>query len=133
MTLALWIIVAVLGFIAYQLYELKTTKAKEGEEEKIREQMPHLYKKSLNVDVKRDIENFFLEYPHDREYLAMQDAMRKSVENEGDKEKKKKMEETIEKLGKVVEEAKKYMARTVATDYEMLYLLWDFYKNVYKN
>lgn len=158
MSIIYLVIIAILVFIAYQLYqsnELKKQEFKkrdsEKEEERIAAFMPHLYKKTTSEEVKKELKSFFYEneyyneheannpyvasfipnslFPYKRKFAMIKEM----TKDEKDNEKKEKMEKALERIKKVTKELVEQLSKRETTLTEREFVLWHYYEYEYNN
>lgn len=130
MSWLLLIIICLLSYIAYKLYELNRSRKQEltaqlvqQEDDLIRELMPHLYK----IKSKETINTFLSEYPnHLEKFHEMQ-----GLEEEKDIVKKVKMKEVLDDIRESTQLL--YKRKGNATDYEIQFVLWSYLNDAYKS
>jgi hypothetical protein len=158
MSIIYLVIIAILVFIVYQLYQSNELKKREfenreleKEEERITAFMPHLYEKTTSKEFKEELKRFFYENekyneeyandpnissfnpyslpPHRREL----DMMENMAIDETDKEKKEKMEKALKRMKKVIHEIAQQLGKRETTYTERLFVQWRYYEKEFDN
>jgi hypothetical protein len=155
MTILAYIVIALLAFIAYQLYEINEAKKRdfilrerEKDEERIRAIMPHVYTKALNEETRQEVERFFYRteryFDHDikNPYASnleqencpehKYELMKQAEKDEKDETIKVKMQISLKRISKNAESLMKQIPAKDSTLYERCYILWSYYDAEYK-
>jgi Tfp pilus assembly protein PilE len=156
MSIIYLVIIAILVFIAYQLYQSNVLKKQalenrefEKEEERITAFMPHLYNKTTSEEGKEELKRFFYENetynkeyandpnissfnphslpPHRRELEIMENM----AIDEKDAEKKEIMKKALERMNKVIHEIAQQLGKRETTYTERLFVQWRYYNKEY--
>ncbi len=153
-----FLILIALVYISYQLYRQDKYKKRElldqaivKEEEKIREAMPHLFKKSISDDQKKELVEFYYlnkqygETGWDNPYVSdsniesmpprEQDRLRmeKIKDEEKDVKKKELMEKSLQRSRKLARKLIDELTTSRETTmFEREFVIWRFYKNELK-
>ena len=156
MSIIYFVIIAILVFIAYQLYQSNELKKQafenrelEKEEERIAAFMPHLFNKNTPEEGKKELKKFFYEnkywYEHEihnpyitGEHIDEQPPrqrkfamMKEMTKDEKDNKKKEKMEKALERMKKVTKELVEQLGKRETTLTEREFILWHYYENEY--
>ncbi len=135
------LIIILLGFIAAQLFQFNLLKKKElslhlqeNEEEKVRDYLPHIFRKSMTDDAKNELTEFYRNRFGDQPHLHFINTMEEAMNVEQNQEKKKYMRAALARMKgtqKILNE--NLTKEREATYEEILYILFKYYRSEFNS